>query len=297
IISGSYPGGIYLFAGSANGGFERGIEIADQGGERVDVGSATSPFAVDWDRDGDLDLLIGNMHGEVFFLPNQSSNRQLLLGDAKELKLGKEDMDFGAMDSAPHVSDWDGDGNHDLLLGTSDGRVEFYRNLSNRGLPDLAPPVELIPETPYQEIMDTDYSPSNGFGHYSKPWIGDWNNDGRPDLLLGTFVGLDIPEQALSQQMLDEKDEIEKEREVLSDRASLIRHRYEQEMLIEMRLDRRRRVSHRVRMKWLERAGEKCMQDEEFRGLQNELRRLLAMLSEFQTDRKWHGWVWVFLRK
>ena len=41
--------------------------------------------------------------------------------------------------SAPCVADWDSDGDPDLLVGTGDGGVDLYRNISTDSDPSLGP--------------------------------------------------------------------------------------------------------------------------------------------------------------
>ncbi|MSR62435.1 MAG: VCBS repeat-containing protein, partial [Planctomycetes bacterium] len=65
LLSGSYsPGDLYLFAGTAPG-FAAPRVLQDAHGGALRVGRAAWPFACDWDRDGDLDLVLGNMYGKV----------------------------------------------------------------------------------------------------------------------------------------------------------------------------------------------------------------------------------------
>lgn len=71
ILSGSWPGELYLFRGKGSGEFEAAEILKDAEGNEVRAGgkdeaSASVVFAHDWDGDGDLDLLIGNIHGHVW---------------------------------------------------------------------------------------------------------------------------------------------------------------------------------------------------------------------------------------
>ena len=77
VISGSNPGELYLFRGSNDGTFAAREKLTDRRGDLIKTGEATAPFAIDWDRDGDVDLVIGNKSGYVHLVPNESGGRTL----------------------------------------------------------------------------------------------------------------------------------------------------------------------------------------------------------------------------
>ena len=65
VISGSWPGELYFFRRESDGKFAAGEKLKDPSGTPISFGSASTVFAVDWDSDGDLDLLLGNINGGV----------------------------------------------------------------------------------------------------------------------------------------------------------------------------------------------------------------------------------------
>ncbi|MFC1529242.1 FG-GAP repeat domain-containing protein [Gemmatimonadota bacterium] len=180
ILSGSDTGSIFIFYRRFDGSFKDREPVTDASGNpiRMVVGGAVAS-AVDWDRDSDLDLLVGDSEGYVHFYANESNGRALMLQPAQKLTVGRSMIISRGMAAAPHVVDWDDDGSHDLLVGNYDGAVRFYRNTSSTGMPRLSRPIELVSRQ------------QRDFGRYSKVCTGDWNNDGHLDLIMGTLIGLE----------------------------------------------------------------------------------------------------------
>jgi hypothetical protein len=65
ILSGSFPGEVYFFRRQRDGTFAAGQPLVDSAGKPLNFGHAVTAFAVDWDASGSLDLLLGNIQGEV----------------------------------------------------------------------------------------------------------------------------------------------------------------------------------------------------------------------------------------
>ena len=188
VLTGSYmPGEIWLFRARASGGFAPGETVKNADGKPLIVGRASWPFAVDWDADGDLDLVLGNMFGAVFLA--RGSATPLAFGAHEPLRIAGDPLVLHTSNAAPCVTDWDGDGALDLLLGAGDGAVRFYRNESARGEPHLGASTFLIPPldegTPTAELTRP--------GTRTRVAVCDWNADGRTDLLVGEHASADGP--------------------------------------------------------------------------------------------------------
>jgi hypothetical protein len=178
VISGSYsPGELYLFRGKGNGEFAKAEVIKDSYGKALNAGAASAPFAVDWDGDGDLDLIIGNIDGVVALAVNNGTRQEPVYALPVPMRAADKPIKLNG-DAGPTVADWDGDGTPDLLVGDGAGQVVLYRgtNRQKNGIPRLMAGRVLVPG-------------SNGVtGMRMKLCVTDFNGDGKLDLLAGDIV-------------------------------------------------------------------------------------------------------------
>jgi hypothetical protein len=89
----------------------------------IDVGSRSSPFLVDADGDGLLDLLVGEESGRLYFFRNVGTRTEPAFEAEGVLLEGR----FPRL-AAPRLADLDGDGDLDLVLGDQGGGLVFFRN-------------------------------------------------------------------------------------------------------------------------------------------------------------------------
>jgi hypothetical protein len=188
ILSGSWPGEIYFFRRLADGSFAAPQRLKTASGKPLNVGSASVPFAFDWDGDGKPDLIVGTVSGEVFFVPNVGTRAKPAFGGPKPLTAGGKPIRVEHGDAAPVVADWDGDGKADLVVGAGDGSVVWFRNEGTAREPRLAAARVLVPPSPSPWADDRARGPAD-WGVRVKPCVVDFDGDGRPDLLLGDLCG------------------------------------------------------------------------------------------------------------
>ncbi len=187
ILSGSYPGEIYLFRQKPNRTYASAVKLKGKDGRLIKVGSAAAVALGDWHSKGTLDLVIGEINGQVFLLPNEGTPSEPAFGRPQRLEAAGQALMANGGDAGPCLADWDGDGKLDLLLGTGSGAVVWYRNVGTTSEPKLAAPVTLIEAPPSEPGSDSSAHPTRS-GIRTKVAVGDWNHDGRPDLLVGDLA-------------------------------------------------------------------------------------------------------------
>jgi len=141
----------------------------------VSSGGHSKPTLGDLDNDGDLDLIVGEEDGEVFYFRNIGTP-EAAEWDSR-VNLQDNDMDNIDVGSRcwPMLTDLDNDGDLDLPIGRSgDGEIRFYRNTGT---------LELFEFTEENSMFS-----GVGAGQYNAaPAFADLDNDGDLDLTIGSY--------------------------------------------------------------------------------------------------------------
>jgi len=99
------------------------------------------PTAIDWDGDGDVDLIVGEEDGSVALVEHTG---QIIDGrphflPPKYFQQEADTLKFGAL-ATPVAYDWDGDGDEDLLCGNTAGYIGLFENLGRTTRQEGTPP-------------------------------------------------------------------------------------------------------------------------------------------------------------
>lgn len=194
IVGCGFDGFVEWFKGRGGTQFAGGVRLRDLNGNEIHDGSYWSDserkwinepngqlllqaLAVDWDDDGDLDLLMVGRSGRLALRMNEGSaaqpafslNRLLVPVDGGPYNAGG-----GATPSSAYV-DWDGDGLKDLVVCLiSSRRVVWHKNTGNKGQPKFGRSEALL-----------DFSAGDKPKTCNRLSVADYTGDGRLDLIIG----------------------------------------------------------------------------------------------------------------
>ena len=152
-------------------------------GLEYDFGGYAPTFG-DLDADGDLDLLVGGFNGRMAFLENTGTTTDGTW-ELRETRYGG--MDSGQY-SKPFLGDLDGDGDLDLIVGESNGRVFVYRNEGSAQAASWSTQPNGQPTEADLAYRDALGLPQD-VGQESSPAFADLDGDGDLDVLIGTSPG------------------------------------------------------------------------------------------------------------
>ena len=181
------------------------------------TGFCSSVAAVDWDDDGDMDLLLGGYKkGGLFLRLNEGSASVTKFATTNEpVKVGDKPIEFEGGMGAPRVADWDGDGLFDIIVGTIYGEVVLFRNAGTKGapsFPEMTTLVELLPgaagSKQIKRVIGKDGSPVAPGSSFHIELI-DYDGDNDLDLLVGgRSEWLTGPEKSPTEEDLAHKEKL-----------------------------------------------------------------------------------------
>ena len=176
--------------------------------ERAEVhfGILATPSVIDWDGDGDQDIITGNSAGYVALVENLSgggvaapswAEPKLLTADGAPIRIiaGPNGSIQGPCEekwgyTCLSTGDWDGDGLPDIMLNSIRGEILWCRNIGTRTAPALAPPAPVAAEWegPQPELAWGWLKPNGSRNILTQwrttPYMIDLDEDGLMDLVM-----------------------------------------------------------------------------------------------------------------
>lgn len=160
-----------------------------------------TPTAVDWDRDGDLDLIVGDEDGRVALVENTGTflDSAPVFKSPEYFQQYADTLKFGAL-ATPYVYDWDNDGDEDIVCGNTAGSIGVFENLGTaaNGLPMWHAPqlLNVISNAgelrPFRIMAGPNGSiqgPCEAKWGYTTLSVADWDKDGDGDIIYNSILG------------------------------------------------------------------------------------------------------------
>jgi hypothetical protein len=152
----------------------------------IDVGEGAYPLFFDYNRDGLLDLLIGNygyygspFEHKVALFKNVGTltepQFELITRDFNDLSA------TGFVNMIPSFGDLDGDSDEDMIIGDDVGNVHYFQNTAAPGTEAKFTLLQVKLKSSKNRVIDV--------GDFSAPQIVDVDHDGKNDLIIGARNG------------------------------------------------------------------------------------------------------------
>jgi len=214
IIFGEREGHVNIYTGNGDGTLHFVAHLFDDASSEIMTNYNSSPYLVDWDEDGKLDLLLtGHLTettngGIVRVYPCSGDDPDSPVFDADYVDYTEF---YSLWRTTAQPFDLDGDGDKDLVLGYEMGDVFFAENTGTDEAPLFTGYVPLQCASGAMNVYTT--FPGGGRAREN---VFDYNSDGVPDILSGcsngwiyvflgslTGIGGDEPDAGLSIGILE----------------------------------------------------------------------------------------------
>ncbi|NOQ54070.1 MAG: hypothetical protein GQ558_05645, partial [Thermoplasmata archaeon] len=164
-------------------GWEDPVRLSVQEGSNfipLDVGWRALPQLIDFDEDGDLDLLSGgysyNPAQYLYFFDNTGSNTTPKW--SSDTSKFSSILTSGGYYSTPRLVDLDDDGDHDMVFGHYNGNLPLYWNTGSDANPNW--------QYNGSGVNSVFYGIDEGY--YASPDFADMDNDGDLDMAYGRWA-------------------------------------------------------------------------------------------------------------
>ena len=171
LILGDADGKLHLFTNIGNNNFQ----LSNPNFQNIDVGQFAQPQLIDVNRDGLIDIIIGEQDGTINFLPNNGTTNNAVFDTIIE-NWGGIDVDQSYITtgfSSPFL--YDSNGVYQLFVGSYSGNIYQFSNIENNIFGQF---IEL--NSTVSNIWD---------GGKSALTLKDINNDNNPEMIIGNLAG------------------------------------------------------------------------------------------------------------
>lgn len=154
------------------------------------------PTPIDWDKDGDTDLIVGDEDGRIAFVENVTSEtvrnpNSPLFRRPVYFQQKADWLKFGAL-ATPFCTDWDNDGDTDILCGNTAGYIGFFENKGGNPIRWGAPKLLNAGDRTLRIMAGPNGSiqgPCESKWGYTTLSSADWDGDGRKDIIANSIWG------------------------------------------------------------------------------------------------------------
>ncbi len=171
LILGDADGKLHLFTNIGNNNFQ----LSNPNFQNIDIGQFAQPQLIDVNRDGLIDIIIGEQDGTINFLPNNGSSNNPIFDTIIE-NWGGIDVDQSYIStgfSTPFL--YDSSGVYVLFVGSYSGNIYQFSNIENNI---------------YGQFTELNSTVSNIWdGGKSALTLKDINNDNNPEMIVGNLAG------------------------------------------------------------------------------------------------------------
>ena len=271
----------------------------------------TRPFAVDWDADGDLDLVVGSFGGSFYLFRGEGEGRFLPKPEPLRVSgvnmAGGDTLKIAGQHSDPFVIDWDNDGDLDLLSGSSSGGVQWAENTAGAGQTPVLGPFEYLVRASeameYGQLIKE--NELTGPTASTRVWADDVNADGKLDLLVGDNITLTAPAPGITEEEYREQhaawqQEIQEASEELAQRMTAVPAETSEDEETSNDTEASEQTSSSIgnwlKSLWGADSEQADPESSEIEQAQEKINELYGQRSEFMRGES-TGFVWLYLQK
>lgn len=285
LLAAGYGGIVYIFYGKKDGTLSEVQVLKDKTGTDIHSGmyydfkankyvtvkeikngdKLDFARAFDFDKDGDLDLLLSGSKG-IKLRENIGSKRKPVFA--------ANNIDICPKHHAYDFVDWDGDGLKDLVCGAKEGGVYYYKNTGKKRKPAFGKATCILDKSAFEN------KEFGGSVRICQISVADYNNDGKLDLVVGNPNTVNKAKVTLTDSQIKERDELKKKSKELRAKMNKFYEKFQKKFG-----DDRKKMFEAMK------------QDKAFNELNKEMRPIYIKLRKYEPGGKSHGYVFVSLRK